>query len=326
MESDNPDTLDEVELLFMQLGNPCTTKVCTDVHLRISDSAYNRALRVFLDRTENSDEGDHPDIPFLRAIAVEALTGFNDHGLRIAFIEHLGPLLLDDAEPHWGSHQRRYLSLCRWIFQGRQVDKLQASASNAPRSTPIGHYYHLPKELTIPQNCAQCGKSPARLSCGRCLLRHGSHITICTTYCDRKCQVRHWPRHRPKCLDRVRFIRSVGLMKAIFTMIIEELTMLTPWDCIERNGMTILDENSRIFDYLRGNPLLHKFPRDLFQTERHATMALQSQYAPYLRLRGMIQPLLHWLWGGEFGYMLSTTCSADILQIFACPSRKFPFW
>ncbi|XXG95667.1 hypothetical protein Hte_001936 [Hypoxylon texense] len=299
MESGNPNTLDAVELLFVRLGNPCTTLLYTTIDLYASDSEYHQALRAFMYQTEESNEEDHPDIPFLRGHISDVLRCFNEHGLRIAFIERLAPLLWGDEQPHWGSYQRHYLSLCRWIFQGRQVDKLSSdrtSVRNAPQPTPADHYRYLPKELTASQACAQCGKSSARLSCGRCLVLHGSHVTICTTYCDDKCRLRHWLTHKPTCDDRVRLIRSVAFMKAVFTTIMEELTMLTPWGCAERNGMTILEESFRTLDFLRGDPLLHKFPHDQLQTERHATMALQGEYAPYLRVNVMLLPLLLWLW------------------------------
>ncbi|KAI1777334.1 hypothetical protein F4818DRAFT_345345 [Hypoxylon cercidicola] len=300
MESNNSATLDPVELLFMELGNPCEVDRCTNIHLEISDLVYGRALETLLDRTEASTEEDHPDILFLNSVADNVLFGCHDYGLRIAFIESIGPLIIEDEQPHWGRYQREYLSHCRWIFQGRQDIKLSqdpASVGNAPGPIPAGCLDHLPKELTVSPNCTRCRKSLVKLICGRCLLRHDSHLTICTTYCSRTCQALHWSTHRSICLDRVRLIRSVELMKAIFTTIVEELSMVAPWGCSERNGMTILNEDPRTMDFLRGNFLLHKFPHEGFLVERHATMALQSQYAPYLRLRSMIPNLLRWIWG-----------------------------
>lgn len=45
-------------------------------------------------------------------------------------------------------------------------------------------------DLNIDICCSQCGKSPVKFHCSKCKISH---------YCDKKCQIAHWPEHKAIC-------------------------------------------------------------------------------------------------------------------------------
>lgn len=274
-----------VEQLFFDLGN---TSDGSDINLHpeLSHPIYTRALEKFLAQTEGPlREGDRA-IPYLREVAQGLLGRYcTEYGLRIAFMESIASLLWDPDQQLWGVSQRSYMSMCRWIFRGRKVGGI-----------PPQDYDHLSHTLTVPTKCANCARSPAYFACTSCTLRHDSHITICTMYCNELCLVLHRSTHQSTCVQRVRLMRSVAILKAIFTIVSKELSIFSPAKCQETDGMTFLSQDDPFLDCLRGNFLLHKFPRESFGTKRHDTMVLHSQYSSHIRPDGIIRSLLDWLW------------------------------
>ncbi|KAK0736243.1 hypothetical protein B0T21DRAFT_440479 [Apiosordaria backusii] len=150
------------------------------------------------------------------------------------------------------SKKAKTLRFCLWVTCSRKEDSLPDALPNLNAATDAVRIDHslLPEGL-LGDSCAACGKEGATMRCTRCLIKNGascSHETIRTLYCDRQCQVQHWPKHKAECAQLMQLNRIVKLYeeeaKAFFELFIlrfrpkniaTTVCHMAP-DCVEISG------------------------------------------------------------------------------------------
>ncbi|KAI2780974.1 hypothetical protein F4815DRAFT_499030 [Daldinia loculata] len=149
-------------------------------------------------------------------------------------------------------------------------------ASPVPNSYNSYNSHNSPASPT--RQCARCGALKLFLTCGDCLLKRGSQITMSTVYCSRRCQELDWPAHKPVCVNRKQLMRAVSFMDSLFRIMEAKATTLLLKSCWEERGMTMLKEHKPYLLAMLGSYMTRPFPFDGFSTERHAIMVQSDQY------------------------------------------------
>ncbi|KAI1658489.1 hypothetical protein F4813DRAFT_395780 [Daldinia decipiens] len=293
MEEESPCQL-SIERLFENLPNPTSNDRYGDQE---QDRQYKRALRLFLEEETGPAEHDN-ECKQLKSVASKVLKSKNVHGVRVAFIDGIAPMIIDLSKYDAESAKSRYLAHCKWILQGRKDhDAYDGNLSDPdPDEDSDVEYSQLPKQLTTQTKCAYCHREGRQFCCIDCVVITSSRETIGTGYCRRRCEVLDKDDHRLICFWRQRFARSVRLMQTILLTMEYHQTTLSLEGSYERDGMIFLKEKSRHFRAMSGETVTCEF-NDQFVEERHQKAALQDQYLPDLPFM-MLSSTQEWLWKG----------------------------
>ncbi|KAI1650800.1 uncharacterized protein F4817DRAFT_312665 [Daldinia loculata] len=285
-----------IERLFENLPNPTSNDRYGD---REQDRQYKRALRLFLEEETGPAEHDN-ECQQLKSVASKVLRSQNPHGVRVAFIDGIAPMIIDMSKYDAESAKSRYLAHCKWILQGRKDhDAYDGDLSDPdPDEDSDVEYSQLPKKLTTQTRCAYCNSEGRQFCCRDCVVITGSRETIGTGYCRRRCEVLDKDDHKPVCFWRQRFARSARLMQTILMIMEDRQTTLSLEGSYERDGMIFLKEKSRHFMAMLGDKFLGRFNDEVVE-EKHKKAALQDQYLPDLPFM-MLSSTQEWLWKGLF--------------------------
>ncbi|KAF3061469.1 hypothetical protein GL218_04067 [Daldinia childiae] len=283
-----------IERLFENLPNPTSNDRYADQE---QDHEYKKSLRLFLEEETGPAEHDN-ECQKLKSVASNVLKGKNPHGVRVAFIDGIAPMIIDMSKYDPESAKSRYLAHCKWILQGRKDhDAYDGDLSDPdPDEDSDVEYNQIPKKLTAQTKCAYCNSEGHQFCCITCMVITGSRETIGTGYCRRRCEVLDQDDHMLVCLWRKRFARSVRLMQIILLTMEKEQTTLYLEGSYERDGMIFLKEKSCHFKAMLGDKIMWGFNSEVVE-ENHQKAALQDQYHPDLPFM-MLSSTQEWLWNG----------------------------
>ncbi|KAK4202385.1 hypothetical protein QBC40DRAFT_196453, partial [Triangularia verruculosa] len=115
------------------------------------------------------------------------------------------------------SNKAKALRFSLWVTCSRKEDSLpnELPDPDSSRESQITATDHsLLPEALLGNSCAACGKEGATMRCTRYIIRNGennSYETFRTVYCNRQCQVGHWPKHKAECAQISHLNRIVKL-------------------------------------------------------------------------------------------------------------------
>ncbi|KAI8961642.1 hypothetical protein F5Y11DRAFT_366587 [Daldinia sp. FL1419] len=284
---------------FESLPDPTTNERHDDAE---QDRQYIGAIRIFLKKEAGSSAHDD-ECTQLKSIISKALENQVPHGIRVAFIEASGFLVMGIVKYDAQSAKTRYLSECKWVFQGRK-NKYICGHSSSPSlaASPDSNgdsddeCESLPLTSTTPLSCAFCGSQGTLSFCEACSNGSGPQMAIGVCYCGESCRLIHEPLHKSICQLRRRFIQATLLVKSLLGIMEEFQTLPCLEGSYERNGIIFLKEKPRYIEAMLGKPVVGKF-RSGSVAKDHVYIAMQDQYLLDL---GFIasSTTQTWLWQG----------------------------
>ncbi|KAI1806123.1 hypothetical protein F4811DRAFT_569316 [Daldinia bambusicola] len=270
-----------IERLFKNLPTPTSDDRYHDPQ---QDRQYKTALRIFLEEETGPAEHDY-ECRKLKSIATNVLKSKNPHGLRVAFIEGLIPILMDMSKYDKTSAKSRYFAHSKWVLQGRKdedaYDGQDISSTDTDEDSDV-EYRHLPESLTTETSCRYCQRKGSLFFCDDCIQGIGTHKTVWTGYCSKVCETLDKEDHKPECLARQRFGRGARLMKSLLMVMEIRQTTLSLESTYEEDDIIFLEEKPRYYEAMQGDPVVRQFYKEDEIEEEHARAALQDQYLPDL--------------------------------------------
>ncbi|KAI1478159.1 hypothetical protein F4774DRAFT_426890 [Daldinia eschscholtzii] len=125
-------SLDLVEELFRDLGNPLSNDKLSLCEIDELDSKYRRVLQSFLDRAASSSPPDHPYFQEIKTAARQVLEC--NYSLHHAFVERLAHIAVRHKRDPLRPYEHYFFWICNWVYQGRKVEKLALSHRRADQS------------------------------------------------------------------------------------------------------------------------------------------------------------------------------------------------
>ncbi|OTB19894.1 hypothetical protein K445DRAFT_7912 [Daldinia sp. EC12] len=282
-----------IEHLFNSLPLPTTNDTYQNLE---QDSKYKKALEVFLE--EETGPADHDDeCRQLKSIATKVLNSNNPHGIRVAFIEGLVPIIIEMSKYDAKSAKLRYFAHAKWILQGRKNEDAyedgDVSSADSDEDRDV-EYSHLPKSITTQKNCAYCNRKGRQFSCIQCVQYTGERETTGTGYCRKLCEVLDREDHKAVCIARYRFWRGARFMKTILMVMENQQTTLSLESSYEQGGMIFLEEKPRYYEAMQGGRVVHRctwgdevetehVKEGLFENIEQYTILVKNAYRPIVR-------------------------------------------